>query len=700
MSETLRVGIVVPAFFYVPYWAAQENGFYEGRGLDVELVVYGGIDATTKALKGGEIQVGIGSPEHVIHDVEAGGQLRMIGGNVNRLTHDLIAQPEIKRLEDLRGKVLGVSSLSGGTSSLFIEILERAGLHYPGDYEIVEAGVVPPRHDKLVRREIDAAMQTDPHNYIAEDAGFSNLGPVSQWIPYFQFNSVNARLDWAEAHSDVLISFLAGSIEGSRWVAENRADAVALAQRKMDLETRYAERAWEDHMGGDALPLDLGLNFRSIGVTMDMIRKDRASTFTIAADATPEKYAETSFLRKAQERAGDPRDPRTLGNAQRRLTPFEAVGRGKRPGIVDIALQRSDDVEDQGFVVRVRDRPGEILVLAEPNDRDPRCRQDEQVVVVVAAGGEGARFEARPLSMRAASAIRPPEEAVAAASVEQVANERQVARHLRRDGLRDVALGEERGAVPAPARAHQFAERRGIARRHLHRPVMVARAAIDEDPVLQPRAPGEADAERVRDPPREQAGQRLAGNPRHRLGEHVRRGIPVGIGRAGGEERGRSGAERRAARAVGVALDRRVVALRAVARNHAREVAHGRGRIGGCKLREHVGERLVEGEPAVVDQEAERQAEHGFRDRPQPLRRVRLRSCMYRNAIAEDDELLESVAPEARRVAGDHRVERAGGRHARASAPVTSATREKNARLWGVLIDQLTGTVWNPLKEA
>ncbi len=71
MAEHLDLGIVVPAFFYVPYWAAVERGFYADVGLDVEITVFGGIDAVTKALRDGRVQVGIGSPEHVIPDVEA-----------------------------------------------------------------------------------------------------------------------------------------------------------------------------------------------------------------------------------------------------------------------------------------------------------------------------------------------------------------------------------------------------------------------------------------------------------------------------------------------------------------------------------------------------------------------------------------------------------------------------------------------------
>ncbi len=309
MNTALHVGIVVPAFFYVPYWAALENGWYAEAGLDVRFTVYGGIDPLTAALKKGEVDIGIGSPEHVIHDVEAGGDLRMIAGNVNRPTHSLIAQADIKTLQDLRGKTLGVSALSGGTSSLFIDILERAGLNYPDDYTIVEAGVVPPRHDRLLRKEIDAAMQTDPHNYMAQDAGLSDLGPVAQWIPYFQFNSVNARASWTQANPETVTQFLQASIRSSQWLFENREAAIDIAEKQMKIARHYLERAWADHTTDEALPSDLRLERRSIETALQMMGRDR--NVKLAADASPEKYVEVSYLAQAQQRAGVPE--RTLG---------------------------------------------------------------------------------------------------------------------------------------------------------------------------------------------------------------------------------------------------------------------------------------------------------------------------------------------------------------------------------------------------
>lgn len=302
----IRVGMVTHGFFDVPYWGAQERGWFAEEGLDVEFNVMGGIDAETEALLGGDIQIGIGSTEHVIQNVEQGGPLRLLGGNINRLTHSLIVQPDITRLEDLRGRTIGVSAHSAGTSSVFFDILEKVGLVYPGDYAIVEAGAVPPRHALLLDGTIDAAMQTDPHNYMAEDAGLGNLGPVTDWVPEFQFASVNCREDWAETHDEALQAFLRVAIRGSRWMYADQKGAVDVAERFMGIPTRYLERAWEDNLQLQAIPEDLRLLRAGIEVCIDLMTRDRTGQVSIADGATPERYALVEPLERAQKDLGLP----------------------------------------------------------------------------------------------------------------------------------------------------------------------------------------------------------------------------------------------------------------------------------------------------------------------------------------------------------------------------------------------------------
>lgn len=310
MADKLRVGIVTPAFFYVPFWAGVRNGQYAAEGLEVEVIDLYSINNVTDALLAGDIEIGVGSPEHVIANVEAGGKLRMVAGNVNRPTHSLIAQPRFKTRADLRGATIGVSALNAGTSSFFFKMLGKAGLHYPADYTLVEAGPVPPRHTALQQGTIDAALQTDPHNYMAEDEGFTNLGAAIDDIPYFQFTSVNVVQDWAEANRDVLVRFLVVTLRNTEAMFADEDAAVAVAMAEMNIPEGYARRAWADHTTGEPVPRDLRVGEASVRTAAEMMRDGRALAFE--GEIQPGRYVDQTYLAAAQAAVGLP-DARTLG---------------------------------------------------------------------------------------------------------------------------------------------------------------------------------------------------------------------------------------------------------------------------------------------------------------------------------------------------------------------------------------------------
>src|SRR6202043_838061 len=126
-------------------------------------------------------------PGGAIRDCVNGGNLRIIAGNVNRLPLSLIANRRIRRIEDLRGARLGTSSLTEGTALYTMEVLRQHGLQYPSDYEFAVVGVHPARWKALQEGTIDAAVQLIPLNFVAEDAGYANLGEGTEYIPEIVF---------------------------------------------------------------------------------------------------------------------------------------------------------------------------------------------------------------------------------------------------------------------------------------------------------------------------------------------------------------------------------------------------------------------------------------------------------------------------------------------------------------------------------
>lgn len=215
-------------FNWLPVFVAQREGIFERHGLAVELRRLGSVDKATAAVKSGEAQLAISPPEGALSDAAAGGALRVIAANTNCLPLTLVAKSTIKRIEDLKGAVLGTSSLTEGTALYTQAMLKHHGLTYPEDYSFSLVGVHQARWQALQAGTIDAAVQPPPFNFLAIDAGYSDLGEVSHYIPEIAFTAVLGRLDWLEANGTSVQALLRSLAEATDKVYDTANDAWVL----------------------------------------------------------------------------------------------------------------------------------------------------------------------------------------------------------------------------------------------------------------------------------------------------------------------------------------------------------------------------------------------------------------------------------------------------------------------------------------
>lgn len=247
MSGSKRVVLAGGAmgFNWLPVYAALRNGMFERRGIEVELKRTGSVQKATEAVLAGEAQLAITPPEGAIADHVKGGKLRIIAGNVNRLPLSLVAHPRFKRIEELKGAVLGTSSMTEGTAIYTQAMLAQHGLRYPGDYSFEVVGVHPARWQALKEGRIDAAVQLIPLNFVAFDEGWSNLGEVSDYIPEILFTGLICDGSWASANADLVCGFLAALSEGTSYVLDPANDGftIPMVMEAAQADEVYARRS-------------------------------------------------------------------------------------------------------------------------------------------------------------------------------------------------------------------------------------------------------------------------------------------------------------------------------------------------------------------------------------------------------------------------------------------------------------------------
>src|SRR5437870_6014823 len=109
-------------------WMAKESGAFEKNGIQAEIIFISSGPVVVQALIGGDLQGGSAASNAVINAVLSGAPIVAVGGTANRPYHRLFVQQDINRIEDLKGKTLGVTRFGSITDNLTRILLRKHGL--------------------------------------------------------------------------------------------------------------------------------------------------------------------------------------------------------------------------------------------------------------------------------------------------------------------------------------------------------------------------------------------------------------------------------------------------------------------------------------------------------------------------------------------------------------------------------------------
>jgi ABC-type nitrate/sulfonate/bicarbonate transport system substrate-binding protein len=151
----IRVAACAISGGFIHLYTALDNRLFEKYGLKPEFLLVRGAGVSVAALTSNELQFLYCTADAIIPSLAAGAEAKMIASPLVGLPWVIIARKDIKRLEDLRGKIFIVTR-PGGTPDMLIRILMKK-LNYT--------------RDDLKIRHIGGAGQTDIFNALSQDVG-------------------------------------------------------------------------------------------------------------------------------------------------------------------------------------------------------------------------------------------------------------------------------------------------------------------------------------------------------------------------------------------------------------------------------------------------------------------------------------------------------------------------------------------------
>ncbi len=226
-----------------PIYVAKEQKFFEKNGLDFEEIIIRGATNTTRAVLSNTVPVGRINPDYVITAMEKGAKVKIISGSLDKIPYNLMARPEIKSGADLKGKTIGVSSLTGGTTLMLHEIMEKAFKLKESDYKLLVVGTSPDRYAALKGGSVQATFMGPPFNIRAIKEGYSDLAVWHDILGPIQFVSTFAYNDYLKSHREDTVKYLKSIIQATQWLYDpkNKEQAIALHMKVLKSKPEIAE---------------------------------------------------------------------------------------------------------------------------------------------------------------------------------------------------------------------------------------------------------------------------------------------------------------------------------------------------------------------------------------------------------------------------------------------------------------------------
>src|SRR6266550_7161476 len=171
--ERVRVGYSVGGLIPFPVVVARETRLFEQLGLDVELINIPPTLAVT-ALVSGDLQYVVFAGT-TLNAAVRGLPVKLIMVYNDRPLFSLMSRPEIRSIKELKGKVLGVATLTSGESFLSRRLLKDAGIDADKEMTLRVIGNTPDRLQALRAGAVDATTLTLPADIPAERLGLRRL---------------------------------------------------------------------------------------------------------------------------------------------------------------------------------------------------------------------------------------------------------------------------------------------------------------------------------------------------------------------------------------------------------------------------------------------------------------------------------------------------------------------------------------------
>jgi len=218
----------------MPFRIAEEQSFYADEGLDVRILSGVRTATSVQMLVGGTADATQTIGPTTLAAILRGVPLKIVMVFNDKPSYWLYAKKGIRTFADLKGIRIS-SSTPGSTNDRLLKIvLERNGVDWKRDLQIVYIGTSDVVIKALLSGSIDAAVLSHPGNLIAKEAGFTEVASFEKEVGALT-GGVAVHESFLNKRRDTAVRFLRATLKGLKFFRTNREGSAKIMAKYMSL---------------------------------------------------------------------------------------------------------------------------------------------------------------------------------------------------------------------------------------------------------------------------------------------------------------------------------------------------------------------------------------------------------------------------------------------------------------------------------
>lgn len=296
-AERIRVGYSSISGSYIGIWVAHDAGLFAKEGLDDQIILIPSGSQLAQVTVAGEVEIGSFNGSSAIAAALKGADIKIIGATVNKMIFSIYSKPDIKSIEGLKSKKLGVTRFGSSTDISARFALRKHNLQPEKDVAILQMGAMSAIMGGLQGGSIDAGVVSPPTLFAVDKLGFKELQSVTDMDLAFPNPALIVQGGIIRNKPDVIDRFMRAYARGIHRARTDKELTLKSISKYSKVEDPFFLQKTYDLYLGKVLEKAPYINMAGMRNAID----DLAKTIPSAKEAKAEQFIDFRFLENLEK---------------------------------------------------------------------------------------------------------------------------------------------------------------------------------------------------------------------------------------------------------------------------------------------------------------------------------------------------------------------------------------------------------------